>query len=91
MNNYFTAIVNLLNTLAEHGFTAQLKACHDGWQLLFPWYEEGDISCNFLTGGKLESFGFPWDNGETTVDTAEGFCYRLAPVWDKATYGPATE
>ena len=55
MNAYLASIIALLNTLAEHGFTAQMVACVDGWKLVFPWYEEGDIACNTLTGGRLES------------------------------------
>ena len=86
MNAYLASIIALLNTLAEHGFTAQMVACVDGWKLVFPWYEEGDIACNTLTGGRLESYGFPWDRGDVTTDTAEGFAHRLLPVWNAATY-----
>lgn len=86
MNNHFETALTLLNTLAEHGYPAQLVPSLDGWKILFPWYTDGDIACNSATGGYLESYGFPWDNGDVTVDTAEGFCHRLLPVWNKATY-----
>ena len=87
MNAYFTTIINLLNVLADHGFPAQLTECRDGWQLRFPWYEEGDIACHSETRGRLESYGFPWDDGGVTIDTAEGFVHRLAKVWKEVTYG----
>ena len=86
MTTYFTSIVDLLNLLAECGFTAQLFPIHDGWQLRFPWYEEGDIACHSGTGGRLESYGFPWDEGDVTRDSADGFRWRLASLWNEVTY-----
>ena len=86
MNNYFTTIVSLLNLLAEGGFPATLHACCDGWQLRFPWYEDGDIACHSGTFGQLESYGFPWDDGDVTRDTAESFRHRLASLWGEVTY-----
>lgn len=86
INTYFTTITALLNVLAEHGFPAQLFPCHDGFQLHFPWYEEGDIACHSGTNGRLESYGFAWDGGDVTHDTAEGFAHRLHKVWVDATY-----
>ena len=86
MNNYFTTTVQLLNHLADNGFPAQLQACRDGWQLLFPWFEGGDIACNSATGGRLESYGFPWDGDDVTHDTMNGFRHRLAVLWEQVTY-----
>ena len=86
MNNYFITTVSLLNSLADAGFPAQLESCLDGWRLVFPWFEGGDIACNSGTGGRLESYGFPWDEGDVTRDTAEGFRHRLAEVWALVTY-----
>ena len=86
MNTYFDTILALLNTLADKGFPAQLFPCDDGWQLRFPWAEDADIACNSLSRGNLESFGFPWDKGDVTTDTAEGFCHRLAILWEEVTY-----
>ena len=86
MSTYFTTIQTLLNTLADRGYPAQLVACHDGWQLLFPWYEGADIACHRGTYGWLESYGFPWDDGDVTRDTVEGFCHRLALLWAEVTY-----
>ena len=86
MNSHFTTIVALLNLLAECGFPAQLAPCGDGWKLLFPWYEDGDIACNSMTCGRLESYGFPWDDGDVTADTADNFRWKLAELWEKVTY-----
>ena len=86
MNTYFTTITTLLNHLADHGYPAQLHACGDGWKLCFPWFEGADIACNTATGGRLESYGFPWDEGDITRDTVEGFRHRLAKLWVAVTY-----
>ena len=85
-NTYFTTITALLNELADRGFPAQLFTCHDGFQLRFPWYENGDIACHSGTGGRLESYGFPWDEDDVTCDTVAGFVSRLVPVWREVTY-----
>ena len=85
MNNYFTTTIQLLNHLADSGFPAQLQACHDGWQLLFPWFKGGDIACHSGTGGRLESYGFPWDDGDVTTDTVDGFCRRFASLLAQVT------
>ena len=86
MNTYFNTIVSLLNAFADRGFPAQLNACGDGWQLKFPWFEGGDIACNSATGGRLESYGFPWDEGDVTRDTIEGFCSRFTEKWPLVHY-----
>lgn len=86
MTNYFTTIQALLNNIAERGLPAQLHACGDGFKLCFPWYEGGDIACNTMTGGRLESYGFPWDYGDTTRDTLDGLRRRLVALWEEATY-----
>ena len=79
-NYYLNTILPLLNALAFRGVTAQLVPCLDGWKLLFPWYEDGDIACNTATGGYLESFGFPWDDGDVTVNEAENFARYIASL-----------
>ena len=86
MTNYFTTTVQFLNYLADHGFPSQLHPCGDGWQLVFPWFEDGDITCNSATGGQLESYGFPWDDGDVTRDTMDGFHHRLLVLWEQVTY-----
>ena len=85
-NNYFTTATALLNTLADRGFPAQLFQSHDGFQIRFPWYEGADITVNTLTGGKLESYGFPWDDGDTTTASAEWFASQIFPLWKEVTY-----
>lgn len=85
-NTYFTTITALLNELADRGFPAQLFPIHDGFQLRFPWYEDGDIACHSGTFGVLESYGFPWDDGDVTRDTMDGFVQRLIPLWAEVTY-----
>ena len=85
MTNYFTTILQMLNHLADHGYPSQLRPCRDGWQLVFPWFEDGDITCNSATGGQLESYGFPWDEGDVTRDTMDGFRHRLSVLWEQVT------
>ena len=86
MNAYFTAIVSLLNALADQGFPSQLQPCLDGWKLVFPWFEDADIACNSGTGGWLESYGFPWDEGDTTKGSEKFFCHKIPSAWALATY-----
>ena len=85
MTNYFTTILQMLNHLADHGLPVQLRSCRDGWQLVFPWFEDGDITCNSATGGQLESYGFPWDDGDVTRDTMDGFRRRLVVLREQVT------
>lgn len=85
-NTYFATTTALLNELADRGFPAQLFAIHDGFQLRFPWYEEGDVACHSGTGGVLESYGFPWDDGDVTRDTMDSFVHLLIALYNEVTY-----
>lgn len=85
-NTYFTTITTLLNALANHGISAQLFSIYDGFQLRFPWYKNGDIVCHCGTRGVLESYRFPWDDGDVTHDTINGFVKRLINLYHEVTY-----
>lgn len=58
----------------------EIVDCYDGKQLIFPW-SSGDIACHSGTfGAKLnmvESYQFPWDNGDVTVLSVGGAIAKL--------------
>ena len=81
MNNYFANITALLNILAANGVPAQLFECYEGFQLRFPWYSRGDVACHRGTFGQLESYRFPWDDGDVTRDTPDGMAQRITEFY----------
>ena len=84
MNNaYFANITGLLNELAANGVPAQLFECYEGYQLRFPWYSCGDVVCHRGTYGQLESYGFPWDEGDVTDDSVRGMSKRLVKLFEE--------
>ena len=66
---YIQSINEVISGLLAKNIPLIHNSCLDGWQIRFPWCS-GDISANSLTScskyGNVETFGFPWDEGETT-------------------------
>ena len=64
---YYSQIEKLSGILTAenipHDVAPQLN--NGGWQMFFPWCG-GDVACNEMTGGYLESWRFPWDKGDVT-------------------------
>lgn len=71
MEKMYEQIINeLALELAAVGVPYEINECYEGWQLRFPWCM-GDVAIHDGTYGhsmgKVESYQFPWDNGDVTV------------------------
>lgn len=58
----------------------------DGMQLRFPW-THGDIACHSFTFGAdsdaVESYCFPWDEGDVTVLTPDEAAEKIIEYFEK--------
>ena len=60
-----------------------LNSLFDGLQICFPW-TQGDIACHSGTTRPficVESFRFPWDGDDITVESPSKMCVRLLKHW----------
>ena len=72
---YLKPIFTIAEALASADIPFEFHDCYDGAQLRFPW-SEGDIVCHSgsygsHSGRRVESYQFPWDNGDVTMLTIE--------------------
>ncbi len=80
MNTFYaTVIKTFISKCIEAGIPFTFKPLHDGGEIRFSWCS-GTIAIFFGTHescrGRLESYGFPWDDGRLStlkVDTAFDF------------------
>ena len=60
--------------------------CWDGFQLRFPW-SVGDVAINSYTYGascgRVETFHFPWDDGDVTSMTPMEAVYKIVTYYRK--------
>ena len=58
----------------------------DGYQLRFPWHC-GDVCAHCGTYGAargyVESYQFPWDEGDVTTDTPEAMAARVVTLYNE--------
>lgn len=79
MTTYETAINTIIAILAGHvPFT--VHRVYEGLQLRFPWCR-GDVACHAGTYGAnlghVESYEFPWDDGDVTELEPEKMALRI--------------
>ena len=71
---YFLPILKIATALNSANVPFYFRNCYDGAQLAFPW-TAGDVVCHYFSHGSnagyVESFQFPWDNGDVTKLTVE--------------------
>ena len=79
--SYLTACTDLANFLTAARVPFKVEQMFDGFKFTFPWYK-GD--CIIHRGsyqhrfGMLESYRFPWDNGDVSTHTAAAMAALLA-------------
>ena len=72
INHYFERIADLVLALSDNGVPCHVEDLYDGYKVTFPWCC-GDVIAHpgMLGGGEcgytVESFGFPWDEGDVTL------------------------
>lgn len=67
--SYKERILVIATVCAENGIPYSIEPILDGYAICFPWCF-GDVACHQYTGGNewyVESYGFPWDDGDITV------------------------
>ena len=71
---YVARINRIAKICAEHEVPYTINKLWEGWQIRFPWCK-GDIACHDGTyghnDGMVESYQFPWDDGDVSVLTPE--------------------
>ena len=72
-NIYGKPMIAIAKTLSDWNVPFKLEsfpAPRSGYSITFPWHK-GDIACNDFTYGhamgKVETYKFPWDNGDISV------------------------
>lgn len=67
---YAKPILELANLCTKKDIPFTLNVLWDGLQIRFPWHS-GDMACHAGTYGHtcgwVESYQFPWDNGDFSV------------------------
>jgi hypothetical protein len=78
--HYFENIIFIKRILEELNIPCLPNVAHDGAQLRFPWCE-GDVVCHCGSYGNkqglVETYQFPWDNGDVSVMPPQEACRRI--------------
>lgn len=86
MRNYLERIQFIYGVLMILNIPCTMNALYEGWQLRFPWCE-GDIAAHRGTyeqaQGKVESYCFPWDDGDVTVLTPEEAAIKIIAFYNE--------
>ena len=86
MEKYLKSIVFIFNILTTLNIPCTINPLFDGWQLRFPWCA-GDVAAHSGTygqaQGKVESYEFPWDNGDVTALSPEEAAIRIIELYDE--------
>lgn len=86
MEKYFKSIIFIYNILTELSIPCTINPLFNGWQLCLPWHE-GDVAAHSGTYGEaqgmVESYQFPWDNGDVTVLTPEEAAIRIIVLYNE--------
>ena len=85
---YFIPILKVAKALYHTNIPFDFRNAMDGAQLRFDWCA-GDIVChNFSYGsnaGRVESYMFPWDNGDVSMLTPEEATEKIIELYQKTT------
>ena len=69
-NRYFERIADLVLALSDNGIPCHVEDLYDGYKVTFSWCRGDVIAHSGMLGREgynVESFGFPWDEGDVTV------------------------
>jgi len=84
MNTYEKAINEVIAILINHNVPFTVNQIYEGLQLRFPWCD-GDVACHEGTygaeNGKVETYEFPWDEGDVSMLTPADCAMRIARLW----------
>lgn len=87
LNEKYVRTVGLAGIiLGEYGIQYDIHALHGGAQITFDWNEGDGVCHSFSYGnetGNIETYGFPWDNGDVSVLDIPEFCSRVKKLWNE--------
>lgn len=82
LRSAFTLVSLLYNANVPYEF----RLLYEGWQLRFSW-DEGDVACHNGTygnaAGLVETYQFPWDNGDVSMLTPEECAERIITYYNE--------
>jgi len=86
MKNYYERISFIKSILDSLHIPCSMNECWEGYQLRFPWCE-GDVAAHDHTyehnSGKVESYCFPWDDGDVSVLTPEEAVIKIIALYNE--------
>ncbi len=86
MKNYYERISFIKSILDSLHIPCSMNECWEGYQLRFPWCE-GDVAAHDGTyehnRGKVESYEFPWDDGDVSVLTPEEAAIKIIALYNE--------
>lgn len=86
MNTFNERIAAMSDKLDIYGIPHEVHDCWDGAQIRFPW-AIGDVACHsYTTGWKIgcvETYQFPWDDGDVTALTPEEAIDKIVQFYIK--------
>lgn len=84
--NYSERILYIASILLAKAVPFTINDIFDGMQLRFPW-THGDIACHYFTygaaSGAVESYCFPWDEGDVTVLTPDEAAEKIIEYFEQ--------
>lgn len=88
-NEYVDAINAVIADLIPAGIPFTVHPISEGLQLRFPWHE-GDVACHAGTYcsdcGCVESYQFPWDDEDVTVQTPKEMANDIIRLYQEGTW-----
>lgn len=71
MTTYYERISYIAQRCLENKIPFEIKPLYEGWQIRFNWAYGADVAAHDGTygtfSGKVESYQFPWDEGDVSV------------------------
>lgn len=85
MRTYKERIDLIATCLSRLNIPFEMRSLYEGWQILCPWADNADVAAHDGTygtaRGMVESYGFPWDEGDVSVLTPEEAADRIIVYW----------
>lgn len=85
MRTYKERIDFIATCLSQLNIPFEMRRIGEGWQILCPWADNADVAAHDGTygakSGMVESYEFPWDEGDVSVLTPEEAADRIIVYW----------
>lgn len=85
MRTYKERIDFIATCLSRLNIPFEMRPIYEGWQILCPWADNADVAAHDGTygaaRGMVESYEFPWDEGDVSMLTPEEAADRIIVYW----------